>query len=356
MAQDNTLENFSDRGKYLILAKIVSICIGFLLIYSLGNFVFATIPVKAQSVPGASARVFAPDSFWYKPLPRIAPLHPDSAKFVEEFLRQKRLYYGTVSINTVKYASPVYVASELTPRVVVRPWDCTNRGYIDRGLSEQWRDVPLPAYAEPADGTDAEMTIYSPAADAIWEFWRARKVGDVWEACWGGRMNKASASSGIWPFPYGATATGLPFLGGQLSIEELRNKKIDHVMGISLVETENWSIVSWPANRSDGANPQKERHRIPEGLRFRLDPAVDVEGLTMHPLGKAIARAAQLYGFVVWDKAGAITLRAENPKSVTTRQLPDPFVAIFEGRHAYQILEGFPWERIQFLPMDFGRP
>jgi len=28
-----------------------------------------------------------------------------------------------------------------------------------------------------------------------------------------------------------------------------------------------------------------------------------------------IAKAAQKYGFVVWDEAGAITLRAENPKT-----------------------------------------
>jgi hypothetical protein len=76
----------------------------------------------------------------------------------------------------------------------------------------------------------------------------------------------------------------------------------------------------------------------------------------MHPVGKAIARAAQTYGFVVWDKAGAITLRAENPKSLTARKLPDPFGTIFDGTPQYAILEGFPWDRLQFLPMDYGKP
>ena len=310
----------------------------------------------AQSTPALPARVFSPASFWYKPLPPDAPIHVNSEQFVREFLRQKKSYYGTVSINTLKYASPVYIADQTTQRVTVRPWDCQKKGYIDRNLSEQWKSVPIPSYAQPADGTDSEMTVYDPAADTIWEFWVARKTDGAWEACWGGKMDRASGSSGIWPLPYGTTATGLPFLGGQLSIDELTNKKIDHVMGISLVDTEKWSIFSWPANRSDGFNPKGEKDRIPEGIRFRLDPAVDVDNLKMHPVGKAIARAAQVYGFVVWDKAGAITLRAENPKGVTSRGLPDPIRTIFGGTPAYAILEGFPWDRLQFLPMDYGKP
>jgi hypothetical protein len=311
---------------------------------------------QAQSVPAVPARVFSLESFWYKPLALDAPIHPNSEQFVREFLRQKRSYYGTVSINTVAWASPVYVADETTQGVEVRPWDCWKKGSIDRNLAWQWQSVPIPAYALPADGSDSEMTVYSPASDTIWEFWQARKIDGGWEACHGGRMQNASHNPGIWPLPYGTTATGLPFLGGQLRIDELLNKKIDHVMGIALVDTEKASVFSWPANRSDGANPQNAKDRIPEGIRFRLDPAVDVNSLKMHPVGKAIARAAQIYGFVVWDRAGAICLRAENPKSVTTRNLPNPFDDIFGGTPAYAILEGFPWDRLQFLPMDYGKP
>jgi hypothetical protein len=324
----------------------------------LGIYAIVPLPTiaSAQSVQKLPAQIFSPGSFWYKPLPPDAPIHPNSKQFVSEFLRQKRSYYGTVSINTVTYASPVYVADETTQRVMVRPWDCQNKGYIDKSLAEQWKSVPIPAYAQPADGTDSEMTIYNPAADTIWEFWVARKVDGAWEACWGGKMDKASGNPGIWPFPYGATATGLPFLGGQLRIDELMNRKIDHVIGIALVDTEKASVVSWPANRSDGTNAQNDKNRIPQGIRVRLDPTVDVNSVNMHPVGKAIARAAQTYGFVVWDKGGAIVLRAENPKSMTTRKLPDPFETIFDGTPAYAILEGFPWDRLQFLPMDYGKP
>lgn len=108
--------------------------------------------------PAAPRRVFAADSFWYAPIPKDAPLHANSANFAAEFVRQKKKYYGTVSINTTAYASPVYIAAADTPAVKVTEWDCQKKGFQDRKLAEQWAAVPIPAYAEAATGTDAEMT------------------------------------------------------------------------------------------------------------------------------------------------------------------------------------------------------
>jgi len=308
-----------------------------------------------KSVPAQPAQVFAPSSFWYRPIPAKVPLHPNSAAFVAEFVRQKKAYYGTVTINTARYASPVYVADAKAPTVRVTEWDCQEKGYSDAKLASQWAAVPIPAYAEAADGTDEEMTIYQPSTDTIWEFWHARKVDGKWKACWGGGLRNVSKSQGIWPKPYGATATGLPFLGGQITAEEIQRGVIPHVLGIALVDCADSKDFSWPATRSDGSNPKKEPNRIPEGLRFRLDPNVDVDALDMHPVGKTIARAAQKYGFVVWDKAGAISLRAQNPKSYTKLDKRDPYPALLKGRPAYAILNGFPWEKLQFLPKDYGK-
>ena len=106
----------------------------------------------------------------------------------------------------------------------------------------------------------------------------------------------------------------ITFMGGQIAVDELRHGVINNVIGIALVETEHSNIYSWPANRSDGYNPLHLPNRIPEGLRFRLDPSVDVGTLQIHPIAKIVAKAAQTYGFVVWDRAGAVRSRAENPK------------------------------------------
>jgi hypothetical protein len=299
--------------------------------------------------------VFDKSSFWYTPLPANIPLHPKSEQFVAEMLRQIKAYYGGVTINTWSYASPVFLTRPDEPTVAVAEWDCQRKGFADRELAQQWRAVPIPPEAQPAKGTDAEMTIYQPSTDSLWEFWRTRKIDGQWQACWGGRIQHASRSDGIWPKHYGTTATGLPFLGGQITAEELQRGDIPHVMGIALVDAEKFAIFSWPANRSDGYNPTNAPDRIPEGLRFRLDPAVDVDALKLHPIAKTIARAAQKYGFVVWDKAGAISLRLQNPISYTARGQNDPYPDLFSGTPAYAILKDFPWDRLQFLPQDYGR-
>ncbi|MDP3841767.1 MAG: DUF4124 domain-containing protein, partial [Oxalobacteraceae bacterium] len=170
------------------------------------------------------------------------------------------------------------------------------------------------------------------------------------------KMQNTGSSDGTWPHPYGTTATGLPFLGGQITAEELSRGEIRHAIGISLVETESYTVFSWPAKRSDGWNPGLVPNRIPQGLRFRLDPGINVDALAMSTAGKIIAKAAQKYGFVVWDKAGAISIRAQNPKSYTALGQTDPYSALFGGKPSYAVLNGFPWERLQFMPMDYGKP
>lgn len=300
--------------------------------------------------------IFSPRSFWYAPIPADVPLHPNSAGFVAEFLRQKAAYYGTVNINTRDYSSPVYSVDADVPKVKVTQWDCQKKGYTDPGLAQQWSAVPIPDYAVPSKGTDGEMTIYQPASDTIWEFWQTRKVDGKWQACWGGRLQNVSKSYGVFNGHYGTTATSLPFLGGQITAEELQRGEIRHVIGIALVEIERADIFSWPANRSDGFNPKGAANRIPEGLRFRLDPAVNVDALNMSRAGKIIAKAAQKYGFIVLDKAGAIAIRAQNSVSYGALGAEDPYPALFEGKPNYAVLNGFPWSRLQFLPMNYGRP
>lgn len=313
----------------------------------------ATVTAPAPLITDA---IFAPGSFWYAPIPADAPLHANSAGFLADFLRQKKAYYGTVNINTAAYASPVYIAASDTPTTTVGFSNCQKKSYAEPGLEAQWAAVPIPALALPADGSDAEMTVYQPSTDTLWEFWVMRGVAGAWQACWGGKMSNVSAGDGTWPLPYGTTATGLPFLGGQVTAEELSRGEIRHAIGISLVEAEAASIVSWPARRSDGDNPQGAPNRIPEGLRLRLDPAIQVDKLPMSTAGKIIAKAAQKYGFVVWDRAGALSIRAQNPKSYTVLGKPDPYVALFAGQPSYAVLNGFPWERLQFLPKDYGKP
>ena len=317
--------------------------------------VVLALPLSASAETLITDAVYAPTSFWYTPIPATVPLHSNSANFVQEILRQKATYYGTVTINTREYTSPVYIASAGAPTMKVAQWDCQKKGYSDTSLTEQWASVPIPSYAVPSKGSDAEMTVYQPSTDTVWEFWQARKMDGNWQACWGGRIQNASASSGVFYKYYGVTATSLSFLGGQITAEELQRGEIKHAIGFSVVDAEDKSIFSWPANRSDGYNPTGVAYRIPEGLRFRLDPTVNVDALPMSKAGKTIAKAAQKYGFVVWDRSGALALRAQNAVSYTTLGQPDPYPTLFGGLPNYAVLNGFPWDKLQFLPMDYGK-
>ena len=308
----------------------------------------------SPGLPAPVRPVFAPDSFWYQPIPASVPLNPNSTAYVAEFQRQYHAYYNNVGVNLGSYSTPVYTADAGAKTVQVAQWSCQN--YLDPSLALQWVAVPIPSYARPAYGTDAEMTIFQPSSDSMWEFWQARQSGGQWQACWGGKMDGVSKNKGIWPARYGVAATGLPFAPGQVTAEELKSGVIRHAIGIALVDAENSTIFSWPANRSDGVNPQNAPNRIPEGLRFRLDPTVNVDGLNITPVAKMVAKAGQTYGFVVWDKAGSISLRFQNPLDYTLLGQPDPYPALFQGVPSYALLNGIPWDRLQFLPMNYGKP
>ncbi|WP_240099079.1 InlB B-repeat-containing protein [Thermomonas flagellata] len=328
----------------------------------------------AGSAPFVVERVFAPSSFWYAPIPANATLDPKSSVYAQKLVQQIKAYYNNVNLNTYQYAAPIYVVqtagSPVNPgnpagttpvmltgtRINVTAWDCQNRGWVDAGLVDQFKDVPVPTGARAADGTDQEMAIYDLSTQTYWEFWIMRAEGGGWKACWGGRLQNVAQSDGRFPFPYGATATGLPFIGGEITAEELARGEIRHVMGISLVDVASWDDFSWPATRSDGWNPNNEPDRIREGTRFRLDPSINVEALPMSRAGKIIARAAQIYGFVVWDKAGSVSLRVKNPYTYIVAGQPDPYPALFEQKASWQVLDGFPWDRTQFMPKDYGKP
>ena len=330
-------------------------------------------PTAVATQATSLSRVFSPRSFWYRPIPADAPLNPKSSIYTQDLLHQIKTHYGTVNLNTTSFASPIYYVQtnagsdavnwvDGTPiypvgkRVNVGFWDCQNKGRTPHELVEQWRGVPIPAGATPANGSDSEMSIYDLSTHTLWEFWVTRRVDGEWQACWGGLLRDTMQNPGIFPHPYGATATGLPFIGGEISAEELANGKINHAIGIALVNAANWDEFSWPASRSDGYNPNHAPDRIPEGIRMRLDPSVDVDALNLTPVGRIIAKAAQKYGFVVWDKAGAVSLRMVNPASYELAGLPNPYPALFDNVASYDVLKGFPWSKMQFMPMNYGKP
>jgi hypothetical protein len=296
---------------------------------------FALVAAALPSLATAAEPPFAPASVWNAPLPAAAPLAADSPALVAELGRLVTTYGPW--INTTQYSVPVYTVAGDQPTVPVK------LDVAHTALQNDFNAVPLPAGALPAKGTDGHLTVYQPSTDTLWDFWRLRKATDGWHFRWGGRLTGVSQSPGYWPgSSYGATATSLALLGGLIRIDELRNGEIPHALALAIPEPRSKLFV-WPAQRTDGTSSLLSA--IPEGTRLRLDPAVNVDALPLLPAGKAIARAAQKYGIVVRDRAGAVTFFAEDPAPTGA----NPYPSLFGVKYADQLLRNFPWSRLQVV-------
>jgi hypothetical protein len=281
--------------------------------------------------------LFAPSSFWNVPIPASAPLHANQAAMLADFVAQTKLAAPAVSKDS--WCATVYTVGPDVPKVKVA---ITAGHYQDKGLAEQWAAVPIPDYAVPGPDGDAEMVIYQPSTGTWWEFYHFARVNGQCQAVWGGRIS--STGNGIFPNPYGACSTGIPL--NQITPEELAAGAINHVIAIGIPHPAPGFV--WPANRNSDATA-KLTGTIPHGTRFRLDPAANVDAL--HPVAKTIARAMQKYGAVTCDCSGAVAMRCVNSRSYAS----DPYAALFGSTAYYSILKGFPWDRVQFMPANYGR-
>jgi hypothetical protein len=305
-------------------------------------------PVSAPYVAGPAGYPFGSSSVW-RHLLGSASVASNSSTLVATLANSvSSLYNGVAAFNVDSYNTTFYSVAASTPRADVIFTDCQGKGSEPAGLADQFSQVPIPSNAVPADGSDAELTIYSASSDQLWEFWQASHASDGWHACWGGRIDHVSTSPGYFTGGFGATATGLPVAGGMVSIADATAGVINHAMSLEIPNPASWNDFSYPAQRSDGGNSSSSA--IPEGTRFRLDPSVNVNSLNLSPLAKMIAKAAQTYGFIVTDQSGAVAVQAQSAAGASS----DPWPALMAGVPSYQILANFPWGQLQALPQNWG--
>jgi hypothetical protein len=220
-------------------------------------------------------------------------------------------------------------------------------------FGEALASVPTLPGMVASNGTDGEIAIYDPATDRYWDFWRA-SVDDQgqWSACWGGKIENYSKNPGVFEPPLGATATGLALGAFLIRIEELARGHIEHAVNIATVRTRA-NCQSYPANRNDG-NTEGEDIAC-EGQRFRLDPSFDVNTLKS-PAARTIARAMQQYGLILTDKSDALITQAEDPRPHMAKNGgKNPYDDLLGGVPWYLVLNDVPVERLQALPMDYGK-
>jgi hypothetical protein len=296
--------------------------------------------LSSQSAPWPG-NPFSPTSVWNASLSRRAPIDRQSRALVHELVSQVHAYGSWM--NTSSYSTPVYVvgANASTQRVALTSWG--------PDLQQAFDAVPIPAAAQASAGTDEQMTVWQPSTNKLWEFWRMEHGADGWQATWGGEMDNVSRSPGYFTHTgqtsdWGATATGLPLLGGLVTVADLQRGYINHALAIAVVETSprRWA---WPAQRTDGDAGPSPAAAIPAGTRFRLDPALNVNRLHLPRIDRMLATTAQKYGIVVRDTAGAVAFYGQDP----TAGGASPWTAAFGDQSPHNVLALFPWRHLKAL-------
>jgi hypothetical protein len=317
-------------------------------------------PANGEAARRASLpRLFAPTSVWNEAV-RSAKLDPQSHRLVRALVSEVRheVTAGTGPwISDTSYSTPFYVVPKGQPRVDVKldtgSWGAELQTALNDG-------VPIPADAMPAAGTDGHMTIYQPATDTLWEFWKAVKKPDGWHASWGGIMDHVSTSPGYytgssWPgltapsgWNWGSTATSLPVIAGTARIDELRAGVVPHALAVAIPEA-CAHVFSWPAQRTDGTS--KAPTCLPEGAHLRLDPKLDLSKLHLPRITLVLARAAQRYGIIVRDVTHhAVGFYAQDPGPVSANPYLGP-KGLYDGLRPWSFLPQFPWARLQLLKL-----
>jgi hypothetical protein len=310
----------------------------------------------ASTVPSSPRyfRFFAKKSFWNTRLEAGQALDPASEKLAAAFAAEVEAKTNKGErpwINTTDYSVPVYKVPADQPTIRVR----LDSPYAGPALQAAWRQVPLPADAQPSEGTDGNLVVYQPSTDRLWEFWRFSDEGGAPQAAWGGAIRDASHSSGAygpkaWPGAkpwWGSSASSLSIAGGLITFADLSAGHINHALALAVPRVRGGVFAS-PARRTDGTSTSAMT--FPEGAHLRLDPNLDLTTLGLPPLTLMIARAAKHYGIYVRDRAGVAHFFAQDPSTLSG----NPYLGedgYFEGSSPGDLLANFPWSHLQVLPM-----
>ena len=310
----------------------------------------------ARPAHGPHFRFFSPHSAWNTPSERGAALDPRSAAIVAALSEEAA---GEVAggsgpwINTTSYSVPVYRVPGDQPTVAVR----LESGYAAPALRRALRAVPLPPRARPSPGNDAHLVVWQPGSDRLWEFWHLEHGVGGWRTGWGGAIEDASASSGVYS---PAAWPGASHVLGCLGLLALDRRRPDHARRppSRLDQPRPDDVPAGdPRRRLCAARPPHRRHlhrsphSLPEGAHLRLPPGLDLATLQLPHLTLMLAR-------------GGTALRHLHPRHRRQHRLQRPGTAARRpatptpARPATSkaatprlLLASFPWADLQLLKM-----
>jgi hypothetical protein len=304
----------------------------------------ATSPVTAPSTPSTTTPVASSStslSFgdFAQPLGSnglaAASVSSNSASYVSHLVTAYEQDYGAVGVNEM----PVWTVSASQPTVTMTVAAGCNGFTSDTGTQ-----IPIPAAATASGSvaSDSPLLIDQPSTHSDWEFWQAHPTsGGNWTSCWGGKLNTAT-SNGVFPNPYGLSASGISYLATTITEADVASGSINHA--IALVMPGCTAAVVAPADRSDCSGTSG----VPYGTYYRFPSTMAMPtGLTS--FGQMVFKAIQQYGLVYVDQGGAVMLYAESTSdwAAQGKTGTDPITASWGGEQEYQVVANLPWSQLE---------
>jgi hypothetical protein len=263
------------------------------------------------------------------------PVSADSSNYVNRLVYQYATHYGSIGVNQM----PIFTVPANQPLVPVS----LTSGCYGSFLSTLGNGVPIPPGAYNTNSSDDDLIISQPSTGRDWELWRATQTNGQWSACWGGGLNRLG-STGVFPAPFGLSATGISYLATTITEADVASGHINHAIAMQIV---NCSGYVAPADRGDCTGAAGAP---PEGTWFRMPQSTPMPaGLT--PFAQMVFRTLQTYGAVVVDRAGAVMLQAEtsNDWAFAGHTGTDPITTASAGKPEYSVLDGMPWSQLQVI-------
>ncbi|TMM17210.1 MAG: hypothetical protein E6G01_06575 [Actinobacteria bacterium] len=263
------------------------------------------------------------------------PVAANSGTLVSNLVQQTQANNGHIGVNY----RPIFTVPADQPLVPVTVASGCYPGF----LSTLGNGVPIPAAAYNSNNSDNTIIISQPSTGRDWELWRATQTNGLWSACWGGGLN-ALTSSGVFPYPFGSSASGISYLATTITEDDVASGHINHAIPLQIKTCNGFTA---PADRTDcGSNPGTP----PEGTWFRMPQSTPMPaGLT--PFGQMVFRSLQQYGAVVTDRAGAVMTEAENTNdwALAGHTGTDPITTASAGQPEWLVLNGTPWSQLQVI-------
>ncbi len=298
---------------------------------------FAAREGASEAVAAAAVceRPYSDSSPWNTRLGPETRYSPQSAQYVAAI-------DGELSSSPDQYTYPVFEVTNATPlqKVTISGW-FSNVTESGRKISRQREgsvQVPVPANAEAAAGSDAQVILINRTTGDEWGASHFERRSDGTYSAWNVYRYNTSWD-GVPPDGFINRGAGVTYLSGLVRPCELARGRIDHALAFAYDFPTDQFV--FPATKSDGDS--RGAPDMPEGSRLQLDPKLSAARIRDWGCTGAcftIARALQQYGMYVIDNSGRPKLMLEYrgtarwPESIgskTVKPIPSSAFRLVEG-------------------------